>query len=120
MKRSAYVLGLLLIAGIFAFQSPASWAGRHGGPASQQIYITAGDTVSFDIPFRQGPAVVSVIGNGQTALFLFMYDSDGHVSTGVGFGTSRTVRMDVYRPGILQVQIYNGGLHDTNAVVMTN
>jgi len=121
MKRLSQALGVVLVAAaVLALVSPAALAGRTGGPMSTVLRVPAGQSVYVDIPFDQGQAIVSIAGNGQTLMQVYIYDSDGHVATGVGSLDHKTAQMDVYRPGMLRVAVTNAGIRDNMVTFMTN
>jgi len=92
-----------------------------GGPTSEVGTIAANDTISFDVPFLGGEsAIVSVTGNGSTNLELYIYDADGHVSTGVGIGDRKMASMNVYRAGFFRVEVRNLGPVANDLVISTN
>ena len=119
MRRSIPIVAGLAITMVFAATSTL-WAGRTGGPIARAVYVPAGDSVYFAVPFNAGEAVVAIAGDGQTFTQVFIHDSDGHVAAGVGSMDRKIARMTVYRPGTLRVQITNGGIRDVRVRVRTN
>jgi hypothetical protein len=122
MRRFPGFLGIALlgVTAMFVSGRPVQ-AGRVGGPASEVGVILPYDTVFFDVDFAAGtPAVVSTIGNGNTNLELFLYDADGHVSPGIGFGDRKTAAMRLYRGGTLRLVIRNTGPFANTVLVSTN
>jgi hypothetical protein len=114
LTLSALALAILLLF------SPSAQAGRLGGPAAEVGTVPAFQSVSFDVPFTVGTAVVSVAGTGSMDLGLYMYDGDGNVSVGTGLGTRKTVTMDVYRAGFFRVELRNPSAVAALVVVGTN
>ena len=96
-------------------------AGRTGGPMNMVGSVAPYDSAFYDIPFNAGQtAVVSIQGNGNTNLQLFLHDDDGHTANGLGYWDQRTVSMDVYRAGFFRVEVRNLGARPNTFVISTN
>jgi hypothetical protein len=68
-------------------------------------------------------AVVSVAGDGQSQLFVLIYDSDGHVVISNANMRGRppaTAVMNVYRSGMFRVEVRNIGVLDNSFTLTTN
>jgi hypothetical protein len=111
MRRFMHIfLAALLGAAAVTTCLPNAEAGRQGGPASGYAVIPANQSIFFDVPYVAGQAaIVTAVGNGTTNLQVFIYDADGHVAVGGGFGDRKAATMDVYRSGVLRVEVRNDG-----------
>ena len=79
-----------------------------------------GESVFLDIRFNTGTAIVSIDGDGHTLMQVYIYDSDGHISTGVGNANSKVATMQVYRSGNFRVEVRNYGVRDGDVTLSTN
>jgi hypothetical protein len=121
MKRSMQIVVVVLVAGaLLAFVNPASQAGRSGGPLNRTVMVPIGQSVFFDIAFDAGLATVSIRGNGGSIMQVYVYDSDGHVTTGVGNVDWKSASVNVYRPGMFRVEVANVGIYPNTVIVSTN
>jgi hypothetical protein len=122
MKRLMRTLAAAVL-GAATLTVPTQWAeaGRLGGPASDSGTVAANQSVFFDVAFAAGePAIVTVVGSGNSTLDLFVYDADGNVTPGAGGGDRKTAVVDVYRAGTFRVEIRNLGPSMNSFVVRTN
>jgi hypothetical protein len=122
MKRLTYAIGIALLAAVsLTLLGSFASAGRFGGPASEYGVAPAYQSVYYDVPFNTGePAVVTIVGSGTTILDLRMYDGDGNMAIGVGFGDRKMVAMDVYRTGGFRVEVRNLGPVPNTFFISTN
>jgi hypothetical protein len=121
MKRFHWIGAIALVLMMLVLASPTATAGRVGGPMSTVGMAPLGESVYYDMSFTAGDrAVVTVKGNGRSILHVLLYDSDGHIATGVGSFDAKTVTMDVYRTGVFRVEVRNIGLFDTQFKLTTN
>jgi hypothetical protein len=123
MNRFLCKLAALLLLGatvIVARPAPAQ-AGRIGGPSTALVFAPAYDSVFYDAPFVAGePALVTIAGDGNANLELYVYDADGHVSPAFGFGDRKLAAMTVYRSGFFVIEVRNRGPWASTVVVTTN
>jgi hypothetical protein len=96
-------------------------AGRTGGPLSIVLTAPGATSMFYDIPFNGGErAVVSVVGDGTSALHVILYDADGHAAIGNQAGDRQTVAMDVYRAGMFRLEMRNLGTQPNVFLLTTN
>ena len=104
----------LALALTFAF-APLADAGRMGGPGSDTARCEAYGSVTYHERFYGGEtAVVSIAGDGDTDLDLFVYDGAGRlVAQGIGLSDRETVRFYVPAAGTYRVVVRNlGGVYN--------
>jgi hypothetical protein len=123
MRRIMMVVACLVAA--VSWLSPVSHsraeAGRIGGPATAMVFVPAFDSLYVDAPFAADQlAMVTIAGDGNGDLELFLYDADGHVSTSTGFGDRKLAMMRVYRSGFFVVEIRNRGPWASAVLVTMN
>src|SRR5262249_29014369 len=101
--------------------SPMAQAGRWGGPASTVAVVTPYQSATFDVLFVAGePGMVATTGAGLGNVQLILYDSDGHVMTGTGYGDRRLATFGVYRTGWFRIEVHNFGPRTDSVLVATN
>ena len=122
MKRSIRIIGVsLMIALMLALASPVADAGRIKGPLSTISAVPPGLSSYYEVTFAAGDqAVVSIAGDGSSIVYVFLYDSDGHIAVGAGTGDRRTAAMNVYRTGVFRVEIRNMGTLPNTVRMVTN
>jgi len=105
---STKLLATMLSVFLFVLCAPPAEAGRVGGSVSGYVVVPARGSAHFDVPYFGGePAVVTAVGSVGINLELLMHDADGHVAVGTGFGDRKAVSMDVYRAGVLRIEVRN-------------
>src|SRR5262245_27457900 len=105
---STIFLTAILSVGVLALNPPPAEAGRVGGSVSGYAVVPARGSTYFEVPYLGGePAVVTAVGSQGLYLELLMFDADGHVAVGTGFGDRKAVSMDVYRAGVLRIEVRN-------------
>jgi len=120
MKRSTLFIAVIALIVLSLLNTPA-FAGRVGGPLYNVSTVPGGVSVYYDVYFADGePAVVTVVGNGNSMLSVLIYDADGHVAMGTGFLDRREAVMDVYRGGMFRVEVRNVGISDNTFTLTTN
>ena len=123
MKRPLLTIATIALVGLGLLSGdpiPAQ-AGRVGGPVTTLLFIPAYECVYVDAPFTVGePAIVTIAGDGNSDLDLYLYDADGHVSPATGYGDSKFATMQVYRTGFFVSQVTNRGPWDATVVMTTN
>lgn len=118
MKRFLHIA--VVVSG-FILMPVAVRAGGRDGPVRTIGFAPAGTSVFYDIPFvADEPALVMVRGSGTSIMHVIVHDADGHVAVGNGRLDRKLARMDVYRGGILRVEVRNLGIRDNAFVLMTN
>jgi len=122
MKPFLHFLAVTLLATTsLTLGDPEAKAGRVGGPASEMVTLPAVQSAYFDVAFTaDAPAVVTIAGSGTTDVDLYVYDDDGHVTPGVGFGDRKTAALAVYRAGFFRIEVRNLGPVANTVVVGTN
>jgi hypothetical protein len=121
MTRTIRTIAAVVILAAALVMAPKAGAGRIGGPTTMMGTVPAATSVYYDIPFAAGDqAVVTLAGNGNSLVFVLIYDSDGHVAIGNGRMDRRTAVMDVYRTGTFRVEVRNLGVFANNFTLTTN
>jgi hypothetical protein len=104
------ILGVVVFAAAVVFCGQKADAGRMGGPAWESGSVPPHRSVFYTMPFVAGePANLTVIGDGNSPLEVFVYDADGHVTRGGGFGDQKGATVNVYRSGMFRVEVRNLG-----------
>ena len=111
MKRLTRILAIALVGlAVLAPCAPKTNAGRIGGAMSAYITVAPGESVYSDVAlFANQQGIVTVIGNGNTPLDLYVYDGDNHFWVGTGYGDRRLAVMNVYRSGFFRIEVHNSG-----------
>jgi hypothetical protein len=122
MKRFTHILAATILGvAMLTLGGQNADAGRIGGPATDIATVPTSQSIYFDVPFAAGsPAVVSITGGGTTNVDLYVYDADGNVTQGVGFGDRKAAVIGVYRTGYFRVEVRNTGLVPSTVVISTN
>ena len=122
MQRFAFNMAVVLaLIGVCGENLPTATAGRTAGPTSAMIVVPANQTVYFDETFNAGqPAIVSITTTGRTPVQVNLYDADGNIALGNGFGARISARMDVYRAGLFRIEVVNMGDQDAIILLATN
>jgi hypothetical protein len=85
------------------------------------VLVPAYRTVSYDVPFVAGqPAFITTSGRGTSVVELTVYDGDGNVFFGNGFGDRKSVGLSVYRSGVFRIEVRNPGPMANRIVISTN
>jgi len=122
MKRFTYIFrGVLLTVATVVLCSQLAQAGRIGGALSGVVTIPPYEFVTYDVPFAAGqPAIVTVVGNGNTNLDLNVFDSIGSVVSGVGMADRKMVLTNVARAGMFRIEVRNLGAVPNTVTISTN
>jgi hypothetical protein len=107
MKRCATLLGLVALLGFAGMVE----AGRIQGPGRDVRRCEAYSSVTYYDTFRGGElAVVSIAGDGDTDLDLFVYDQFGNlVVQGIGLTDRETVSWTPFATGTYRIVVRNLG-----------
>jgi hypothetical protein len=121
MKKSMhFVAVVILAASVLVLANPTVMAGRIGGPLSTVSTAPGGTSVFYDVSFAEGPAIVTIRGDGNSLLILYVYDADGHVTIGAGSWDRKTANLNVYRAGVFRVEVRNLGASNDTFMLTTN
>lgn len=107
MKRGVAILGLVAFLGAAGMAE----AGRFAGPAFDNKRVEAYSSVTYREVFRGGElAIVSIAGDGDTDLDLFVYDAFGNlVAQGIGLTDRETVSWVPPSTGTYRIVVRNLG-----------
>jgi hypothetical protein len=123
MKWFKRLLGATILGAVALLFWPGETvdADRAGGPASEVRTVAPFRSVFFDTVFlADRPAIVEISGNGATNLELMLYDSDNHITVGVGAVDQKKATMNVYRTGSFRIEVRNLGAKDNTFLITTN
>ncbi len=96
--------------------------GAVGGPKYNYSHVNAGGSDMYAIDFRGGElAIVTVIGDGDTDLDLYVYDNNGNlIARDVDYTDDCVATFTPRWTGTFYVKIVNRGLVYNNYVIRTN
>src|SRR5262245_19088166 len=118
MNIKMLVLGMVGVVSL----AGAEEAGRIPGPGFDNRRSEAYSSVTYDDTFRGGQmAVVSIVGDGDTDLDLFVYGRFGNLMVqGIGLTDRETVRWFPSRTGTYRIVVRNLGGVWNRYVLTTN
>jgi hypothetical protein len=108
MKAIAKIFVVVLLLGA---TSAASFASPVRGPLSDTARCPANRTIFYNEVFRGGEnATVSIVGDGDTDLDLYVYDANGNlIARAVGLSDRETISFFPFQTGTFRIEVRNLG-----------